>query len=245
MARITGIGPITIALAPLSDVAEYSIDFDAELDEVADISDLFKTRVAVNAGWSVKISYEIATIGRTAGAISIDTWDGVEVTEYTFSAECDVKECTAQADGWKVWQAIDGDWSFDAEKWEATDSYGIFVALLAAQVGDGGVVAFSCPDASGNAYISKTAFAKPKGPSSEKITIQSGDGALTTVHALLTALKAQCTSSRTDGYATAAALVTPAGGGDVFYKKVEIKRPAGKATISLDLQGTGEFTPTA
>lgn len=236
-------GTLTLNGASIDNISEWSVDITGKADEVANFSDAFKKRIHVNSGWTASIKGEIAEAGRTAGSIAVGSWAGLEVIEYTFSAECKIDDVTGQADDWQVFQCVDGDASFTADKWVESSTYEVFLDLLATQSSTPyALVAFSSPFGSGTGVIDKATVTNPSGPTKEKIDVKIGGGTLTSTDTFISYINTALTAILSGGVATPIALVTPAGGGNCFVKKVEYKAPAGKVTFSIELQGTGAFS---
>jgi len=249
MARINGIGPVSLGGVSLTNFASYDVNLEAPLEEVEDMQAPFAKRVVKAGGWKASVKFELPVIGRAlTGGISIGNWNGVEVREYSFTAECKMEECTGQADLWQVFNPTRGDASFTAEKWEATDSYDVFQALLIAQATSLAAVAVSSPFGSFNGLVNKSDFTGEAKPASEKIEVQVSDGELvagssgqTQIDTLIGYIIAQCAATVSAGYTDPLALVTPKGRGNCYVAKVDMKAPEGKVTGSLDLQGTGAW----
>lgn len=248
MSRLTGYGPVSFGAAAQTNLASYSLDIDYELEEKEDLATAFKKRIPVAAGWTASLEFEDVIVPRNLGSISAGTWTGIEVKEWSFKGECNVEECTAQDDDWKVFQCVNGDWSLDAEKWEATDSFAVFQALLLAQATALVAVDVICPYGKGKAWLQKNSVEASSGPMSEKITLQGAGlpagtetDPLVSTNAWMSAIITQCEDSRTQGYATPYALVLPHGSGNCFVKSVELKSGK-KLSASVELQGTGAFS---
>lgn len=240
MARLVGTGPVTLGGAALADLAKWSVDLETETEEVADLGSSFQKRVVVSGGWTAKLEFEFAEPVRNVGAISAGGWNGIEVKEWSFKAECKIEECTGAADVWQVHQCVNGDWGLEAEKWEATTSYKVFIAMLQSQVGNAALVNVNCPFGVGLGAINKGSIEASDNPLSEKLTVQSAGGSLISQNPFVAAVIQQCDNVRQYGYANPALLVTPRGQGQAFIKSVESKI-AKKWTMSVDLQGTGAW----
>ena len=243
MARIVGrYGPVKVDGASVDTVYEWTLDHEIKLEEVRNFTTPYRLRVNVNSGWTATVKCELPDVGRRVGAIAVGSWTGVEATEWTFGAECMIDEVTAQADEWKVYQVVEADWTYEATKWQATDSHEVFSSLLQAQSGAWANVAFSCPYGSGDGMINKAAISNPYGPSDEKLTIVCSGGTLSTTDTLISIVNTATAAILSGGYATPSTLQLPVGSGDSFIKKVSYKAPVGKVTLDVEFQGTGEFT---
>lgn len=251
MARKVGSGPVTLATAPVPYISEWSCDVSQDVDDVQNATSAAQGRDPKNAGWEGDISFEYAKVGLDLGTLAVGGWEGVELHEYTFKCETDVKDSSGPNDLWKSCQAgRNYKWGLEVSKWQATDSHSVFLALLVAQAGTPAAIAIETPFGTGDAWGTKLGFSAGADILEEKFTLE-GDGDLTSTDTYCARIIAQATGVLAAGYIAAQAIVlkedaaTIWGSGLAFVKSVEYKVGEGKVTGKIGYVGTGALTPSA
>lgn len=246
MARIIGVGPLTLDGVSLDDMASWDGNASLETDEIENLRAAVRDRVVKVATWDAKVERELTTTGRTAGALGIGSWNGVELVEYTFKVECDVAEADGALDVWRSYQPkATLDWSIDVEKWQAVPgSFGVFMAGLSQQATDQVRLQVTTPFGSGLGLCDKASFGVDGEVSKEKLTVNAA-GTLTSADPWVARMIAAAAAVMGSGSANPLRLTgyvspnTRPFDGWVFLKSVEYKVPSGKVTGSMELQGTG------
>lgn len=244
--RIASKGPVYLAGAPVADASEWSVDVDAKLEDVPNLTRAVETNVPVNYGWdgSIKLEYALTPLGLGSG-IGFGNWNGVDVAEWEFSAEADIEECTGAADLWRVHQYVQMKWDASASKWQATDHFKLFVQMLQAQGLSNQPVSFRSPFADGAAYLEKGEFAADGKPQKNKLSLKPAAGAFTPKNQWVAAIHQAAVSILQSGYAPPVAVRLhyatglPFLQGDALIKKVSFTCPVGNVTGTIEFQGTG------
>ena len=240
--RLIGRGPINLDDVPLVNWADYAVDFDVKVGSPRAATVAYVPSLHANTGWTMKANFELPLIGRRATTgLSIGSYTGVVFKEHSLKIEVETKEGTG-GDDWKRFAVDSYKWSVEVSKWEATDSFEVFLALLrtitATPYAD---LAYASNYGSGNVTITKGGFTRGGDVSQESLSLE-GAGALTSSDTLIAALLAQVTSALDDGYATLTTIGIPEGEGEAMFTSVEYKVPADdKVTATADWRGDGEF----
>lgn len=245
MGRIIGVGPLTLDGVSLDDMASWDGNVTLELDEIENLRAAVRDRVVKVATWDAKVERELTTTGRTAGTLGVGSWNGVELVEYTFKVECEVAEADGALDVWRSYvpQAT-LDWSLEVEKWQATDSFGVFAAAIAQQATDMVKLLVTTPFGTGYGLCDKNSFGADGEISKEKLTVNAA-GTLASADVWVARMITAAAAVMGQGWANPLVLTgyvapgTTPFGGSVFLKSVEYKVPSGKVTSSMELQGTG------
>jgi hypothetical protein len=244
-------GPVELAGSPLTQWADYAVDGSAEIATAYNAPVAYEQTAHRYAKWTAKVNYEVPIIGRNLPPVlSIGTWAGVLFTEYTLTFTVSVEEGTGGDDDWARYAAKVYGWKVEATRWQASDSFGVFLGLLIAQsASTWASVAFTSPFGTGNVLVNKAAFSGGSKPSQETLGC-TGQGAFTNATTapspdpLVTALLAQMAGAITNSYTTPTSFEVPEGSGYGIFKTVEFKVPShDKVTKSFDLEGDGPFGP--
>jgi hypothetical protein len=237
----------------LTQWADYTVDGSAEIATAYNAPVAYEQTAHRYAKWTAKVNYEVPVIGRgLLPIISIDTWAGVLFTEYTLTFTVSVEEATGGDDDWARNAAKVYGWKVEATRWQAADSFGVFLDLLVAQTtSPWASAAFISPFGTGNVLLNKAAFSGGAKPSQETLGCV-GEGAFVNAtsnpspDSLVTALLAQMAGAISTGYTTPLLFEVPEGSGYGIFKTVEFKVPShDKVTKSFDLEGDGPFAPAA
>ncbi len=240
--RLIGRGPITLDAVPLTNWADYAVDFDVTVGSPRAATVAYVPSLHANTGWTVKANFELPLIGRRATTgLSLGSYTGVLFKEHSLKLDIEVKEGTGD-DDWKRFAVDSYKWSVEVSKWEATDSYEVFLDLLRTMSESPYAdLAYASNYGSGNVTITKGGFTRGGDVSQESLSLE-GAGALTSTDTLIAAALAQVTSALADGYATLSTIGLPEGTGEVMFTGVEYKIPADdKVTASVEWRGDGEF----
>lgn len=243
--RLIGRGPILIGEdpTPLIDWADYTVDFDMALGAPRSAIAPNVPSLHAHTGWTMRVNFELPVIGRrlTPG-LSIGSYNGVAFQQHSLKLEIDVKEGSGGGDDWKRWAVDVYKWTVEASKWEATDSYEVFLELLRTQSGTPyAALAYESYYGSGDVIIASGNLPRGSEVSQESLSLE-GAGELSSSNALILAALAQVDGALENGYATAIPLSIPEGQGSAFFTAIEYTVPAGdKATGSVEWRGDGEF----
>ena len=246
MARETGADKtLTLATVAIPGMSGYDLTIDEKIEEVKDIDAGGTTRVIVRKSWKIKADFEMTDLTRgLTGSISAGGWDGAYASEWDFSYEMPVDECSGTADVWAVFAArTPADWAFNATKWQCSDSLDVFLVALAAQAAE---ATFACPFGTGDGVLESASTEWTEEVSTEKLSVKQSDGVALTPGAesavLIGHINTAVAAVLADGSAAGLAVACSDGTGTAFVTKFEVKCPDGHVTGSIELQGTGEFT---
>jgi hypothetical protein len=245
MSRIVGVGPLTLGGYSFGDLSSWDGNVTANLDEIKNLRAAVQDRLVKNTQWDIKVERELSVTGKDIGAMSVGSWTGVQLVEYTFKAELPMKEAEGAFDLWREFcPGATLDWSLDVTKWQATDSFEIMLAMMKSQATARVPVSIVTPYGSGLALVDKDAFGANADPADEKFSAKA-KGTLTSSDTWVSQMISTAASVMNTGAASPQACsgyIQPSGApiaGNVFLKSVEYKVPAGKVTSTLELQGTG------
>jgi len=242
--RIIGRGPINVD-GVLTDWVSYTLDFDVKTAEQEVATSAVVPALHANTGWTLKVEFKLPLIGRrvTTG-LSLGGYTGVIFKEHSLKVEVAVQEGTGD-DDWKRWAVKNYKWTVDASKWEATDSYGVFRELVAAQTETPYAdLAYASEYGSGDIVVSKAGFTAGNDVSEETIS-GMGAGELTSADVAIGSLLGQVAEALSNGCATPCNIAIPEGTGTAFWKSIEYKLPADDVvTATYEWQGEGEFLPS-
>jgi hypothetical protein len=248
MARIIGRGPVTLGTSTITPWAEYRIETDVNIVEVRDLTTGHTKRIHVNAGWTGRITQELAQVGRAVTpTISIGSWEGLHLREYRLRVEAEMDEATGGSDDWKTWVVKRYTWEVEATKWEATDSFAVFLQLLLAQAqAPYPTVSVTTGFGSGTAYLSNPSFTRGDEPASETVTCL-GNGALTSSDSFISLIITAVEDSLEQGYASPVDFTVPECGtghhSHCYVRRIEVTVPSqDKVTRTIELQGDGPWS---
>lgn len=244
MAVLTGKGgAVSYNSTDIVGLTNWSVEITGKVKDVPALANAVKRNVVPHIDWKADCTFELPTLTKNAGAIGVGTWAGLDVTDYSFELDMTVEDVVAVFDDWHVYNPVEMNWKFTANRYETSANYAVFCALCAAQAGSLATVAVSCPFGSGTGLIDKADL---------KADEKAQKGSISVVPALGTAPSAGSQNATLFGYITAAiatvlsqhyadplALVLPAGSGNAFLTKLSAQGTDANLKGSCSFQGTG------